>query len=477
MHSRHLRFLTASLVAIVVILGATSCSMEPGFPTATPEPPTLTPFAPTPTSIPPTPTPTPPAPTPELVTQSYSNPALGISLSYPVDWLFRETEKGIVFGTSQQVIAGGELTAGAGLALFVDPLPDAGLQNVEELCVSQASVFASEAMELSDPQPRNIGGQDAAVVTLQGTPGLSETQIRGLVAATIMEGWAYTFVALSVADEWAEYGAILERMVDGVQFIPREGAEYVPDVWEPDDSLARAHEIEIGLPQTHDLHMQGDRDYLYFPATRGHVYTMETANLGDEIDTKIYLYDDEGKLLAQNDDDRSLEELWASRLIWTAEKTNTLYLLVQDVGNDDAGPGTAYDIRVWEEVHFVEDEFEPDDSAEKATMLEVGSSQPHNLHLPGDHDWIRFEATAGNTYVIETFNLGSAVDTVLHLFSEEENELALDDNGRGDEESLASRIQWTARRDVSLYIMAHDSGDEDAGPGTEYWIRLLETWP
>lgn len=110
-------------------------------------------------------------------------------------------------------------------------------------------------------------------------------------------------------------------------------------------------------------------------------------------------------------------------------------------------------------------------------MLETGSSQPHNLHLPGDHDWIRFEATAGNTYVIETFNLGSAVDTVLHLFSEEENELALDDNGRGDEEPLASRIQWTARRDVSLYIMAHDSGDEDAGPGTQYWVRLLETSP
>ncbi len=394
-----------------------------------------------------------------------------------MDWLFRETEKGVVFGTSHQVVAGGELTAGAGLALFVDALPDARLQNVEELCVGQASVLGFRQMEIGEPQRRNIGGQDAALVTIQGTPDLSATQVRGLLAATTTESLAYTLVALSVANEWAEHGAILEGMVDHVQFIARERPEYVPDIWEPDDSLAEAHEIEMGLPQTHGLHVQGDRDYLYFTATRGYVYTMETANLGDDIDTKIYLYDDEGKLLAQNDDGRSLEELWASRLIWTAEKTNILHLLVQDVGDDDAGPGTAYDIRVWEEVRFLEDEFEPDDSPEKATVLEVGSTQPHNLHVPGDHDWIRFEATAGNTYVIETFNLGPAVDTLLHLLNEQGNELALDDNGRGDEEPSASRIQWTAQRDISLYVMVHDSGDEDAGPGTQYWVRLLETSP
>jgi hypothetical protein len=64
----------------------------------------------------------------------------------------------------------------------------------------------------------------------------------------------------------------------------------------------------------------------------------------------------------------------------------------------------------------------------------------------------------------------------MHLFDEEGNELALDDNGRDEEEAFASQIRWTAQSDGSLYIMVHDSGD-DAGPGTEYWVRLVETRP
>jgi len=458
------------LLLLIQAPAAGGCQSLPApTPTATTTPPT-----PLPTGMPPTPTPR--ISIPEIAIESYTNPSLGISLPYPADWLFKETDKGVVFGTSQRVIAGGELTAGAGLALFVDPLPDAALESVEELCTNRASVFASEEMEIGEPQPRSIGGQDGVVVTLQGIPGLGETRIRGLVAVTIWESWAYTFVALSVADEWATYGAALERMLDNVQFIPREQPEYAPDVWEPDDNLTAANEIEMASSQTHDLHRWGDRDYLYFSATRGHVYTIETANLGDDVDTKVYLHDDEGKLLAQDDDGRSLEELWASRLIWTAEKTNILYLMVQDAGDDDAGPGTTYDIRIWEEVHFVEDEYEPDDWLEKASRLELGSSQPHNLHVPGDHDWIRFSAKAGSTYVIETFSLGPDVDTVLHLLDEDGNELAMDDNGRGEEE-LASRIQWTVQTDALLYIMAHDLNDDQAGPGTEYRLRLLQTLP
>jgi hypothetical protein len=470
---KHVSLLISLLFLLIQVLAAAGCQ---GSPAPTPTPTTM---SPTPTLTPLPPTPVPPTPTSLLMIAgiTYTNAALGLSMWYPENWIYEEEKERVVFGTSQQVIAGGELTAGAGLTLFVDRLPDPGLESVGELCAGQASVFASNEMEISEPQPRNIGGQNGAVVTLEGIPSLGETRIRGLIAATMWEDWAYTFVALSVAHEWDEYGALLERMVDDIHFVPREQPDYTPDVWEPDDSLAEASEIEKGSPQTHDLHTRGDQDYLYLPATRGHIYTIETANLGEDIDTKIYLYDDEGNLLAQDDDGRGLEELWASRLVWAAEKTRTLYLMIQDVDDDDAGPGTAYDIRVWEEVHFVEDEFEPDDSPEKASLLKVEKPQPHNLHVLGDHDWLRFQASAGNTYVIQTYDLGLGVDTMVHLFNEEGNELALNDNGGDEEEPMASHIQWTARRDAPLYIMIHDSGDDADGPGTEYWVRLLETWP
>ena len=475
---KHLGFLLALLSLLAPSMALVGCQGPPastGTATPFPSPPTLSP--PTATPSLPAPTSTPTVFAAEGPTQSYVSTTLGISLSYPEEWLFRERAAGVVLGTSQQVIAGGELTDGAGLALSVDPLPIAEWQSVEELCVSRASVFDSKVMEIGEPQLRNIGGQVGAVITLQGMPGLGETQTRGLVAAAVWEDWAYTFVALSVADDWATNGPVLNGIIDSVEFTPREQPEYVPDAWEPDDDLADATEIEMSSSQTHDLHTLGDRDHVRFEATRGHVYTIETANLGPDIDTRIFLYDAEGRLLTHNDDGRALEEPWASRLVWTAEKTNTLHLMVKDVGDEDAGPGTSYDIRVWEEVHFVEDEYEPDGSPDLATLLKTGKPQAHNLHIPGDRDWIRVQARTGGIVVIETFNLGSAVDTVLHLLDEEGNELAWDNDGRAEEEALASRIQWTAQKDGSLYVMIHDSGDDNGGPGTEYWVRLLEIRP
>ena len=473
-----MRTVLAALAILVILVPLTSgCKAVDLQPPPTPQPTHATPMSPLPTATPPRPTPPTSTATPELAFQSYVSPTLGLSLSYPADWVLRETETGVVCGTSLRVVQGGALTDGAGLAVSVDPLADAPWQDVGELCVGQASVFRSEEMQISAPQSHAIGGQDGAMITLEGRPPLGDTPMAGMVAVTIWQEMAYTFVGLSVAEQWSTYGPSLERMIDEVRFTQREKTMFPPDGWEPDDSIAEASEIEMGAPQAHDLHIDGDRDYVRFQATRGHVYTIETANLAQHIDTRIFLYDHEGKLLAQNDDGRAAEELWASRLIWTAEKTNVLYLMVKDLGDDHAGPGTSYDLRIWEEVHFVEDEYEPDDSPALATLLKPGLPQPHNLHIPGDQDWVRFEATAGNIYVIETYNLGPDVDTMLHLFDEEGNELVWDDNGRAEDEALASRIVWTAQRGVSLYVMVHDAEDDAAGPGTEYSLRLIETWP
>ena len=397
-------------------------------------------------------------------------------MSYPDGWLLRETKNGLVLGTTERVIMGGELTSAAGLAVEIEPLPNAEWENVEELCLSRASVFRSEDMQIGEAQAISIDGQQAAEVSFQGKPALGETPIRGMVSVAIWDQRTYTFVALSTADEWPTHAPTLHMIVEGARLFVPEEPEYPPDLWEPDDTTDTASPIQPGDIQTHDLHRHGDRDYVRFDATRGHVYTVETANLGDNIDTRIFLYDSDGNLITHNDDGRAAEEPWSSRLVWTAEKTSTHYVMVHHVGDDRAGPGTSFDLRLWEEVHFVEDEYEPDDSPRLATLLKLGKPQPHNLHVVGDVDWVRVDARAGFTYIVETFDLGTGVDTVLHLLDEEGNELLIDDNGRGEEEAGASSIRWVAGSDARLYILIHDSGDDTGGPGTEYWISLLETY-
>jgi hypothetical protein len=469
-------------VALVALLLA---SLGGGCATQNPEP------APTATALEVTPpvTTTPPTGTPITATatvhevaspqpaQSYSINRLGIALSYPDNWLLRETKNGLVLGTSEQVLAGGELASGAGLAVEIGPLPNAEWESAEELCLSRASVFRSENMHIGEVQALNIDSTEGVQVELQGSPPLGGTPIRGFVALAIWDHWTYTFVALATEDEWSTYGTTLYTIMEGARFLAREEPPYAPDPWEPDDTTDTAPLLEPDSTQTHDLHRLGDRDYARFEATRGYVYTIETASLGQDIDTRIFLYDDAGNLLTHNDDGRSLEELYASRLVWTATKTSTYYVMVHDVGDDGAGPGTSYDLRLWEEVRFIKDEYEADDSARLATLLEPGTPQVHNLHLLGDVDWLRVDAKAGSTYVFETFDLGADVDTVAHLLNEEGNELAVDDNGRDAEEARASRIQWHAISDARYYILVHDAGDDAEGPRTEYWVKLTQSGP
>jgi hypothetical protein len=412
-----------------------------------------------------------------LPAQPYSSSRLGIALSYPNDWLLRERDDGVVLGTSEQVLAGGELESGAGLAIEIEPLPNAEWESAEELCLSRASVFKSEDMYIGEVQGFNVDTAEGVKVELQGIPPLGRTPSRGFVALAIWDHWTYTFVALTTDDEWATYGSTLYAIVESARLLAHEEPVYDPDQWEPDDTTDTASLLETNTTQSHDLHRPGDRDYVRFEATRGYTYTVETANLGQDVDTRIFLYDSAGNLLTHNDDGRSLEEPWASRLVWTATKTSTHYIMVQDVGDDSAGPGTSYDLRVWEEVGFMEDEYEADDSARLATLLEPGKPQVHNLHVAGDTDWMRVDAKAGSTYVFETFDLGPDVDTVAHLLNEDENELTADDNGREAEEARASRIQWHAISDAQYYVLVHDSGRDANGPGTEYSVRLTQSSP
>jgi hypothetical protein len=476
MRNKNVRDTIAAVLVTLAFVSLTGgCANQT--PPAGPPPSTATPLtsALAPTETPRMPTPTPQAAPTPLLGQDYSNSRWGIALSYPDGWSLRETENGLVLGTTERLILGGELTSGAGLAVEIEPLPNAEWEDAEELCLSRAFVFRSEDMDIGAARATSIDGQPAAEVSFQGQPALGQTPISGTVSVVIWNQRAYTFVAISTVDEWATHASTLHGIVESARLFVPEEPVYSPDPWEPDDTPDTASPIQPRDTQTHDLHRRGDRDYVRFDATRGHVYTVETANLGNDIDTRLFLYDGDGNLITQDDDGRALEEPWSSRLVWTAEKTGTHYVMVQDVGDGHAGPDTSFDLRLWEEIHFVEDEFEPDDSPRLATLLKLDKPQPHNLHVVGDVDWVRVDARAGSTYVVETFDLGTSVDTVLHLLDEEGNELLKDDDGREEEEARASRLRWVADGDARFYVLVHDSGDDTGGPGTEYWVRLQET--
>ncbi len=117
------------------------------------------------------------------------------------------------------------------------------------------------------------------------------------------------------------------------------------------------------------------------------------------------------------------------------------------------------------------DAYEPDDSLQEAHPLTTdGLPQAHNLHVPGDHDHVYFEAYEGTAYTIETLRLTGDVDTIIYLYNSEGNELAHADDGA--EEPLASRIVWIAPTNGTYYLMIRDLRDDSAGPHSTYEIRI-----
>lgn len=111
-------------------------------------------------------------------------------------------------------------------------------------------------------------------------------------------------------------------------------------------------------------------------------------------------------------------------------------------------------------IELIEDRLEENDDASLAVpLVPAGYPVPATFFRDPDHDgagaddtdWFVFAATAGRTYVIETFDLRSGADTVVALHDVDAISLlaANDDRAAGDP---SSRLEWTAPADGSYYV-------------------------
>jgi len=118
------------------------------------------------------------------------------------------------------------------------------------------------------------------------------------------------------------------------------------DKYEPDNDLASATLITTdGLTQTHNFDRLEDTDWLKFEAKAGVIYWIETLNLGDNSDTILWLYGEDGvTALAYNDDEYPYHRQ-RSLLFWEAPADGVYYLAVDNHWQYRRAE-TEYDIRV-----------------------------------------------------------------------------------------------------------------------------------
>ncbi|MCP4542818.1 MAG: DUF2341 domain-containing protein [Chloroflexi bacterium] len=232
------------------------------------------------------------------------------------------------------------------------------------------------------------------------------------------------------------------------------------DIYEPNNLYPQAMDIPTdGTVQTHTLHMVADKDWIRFFAVENKTYTITTSHLPADVDTVLQLYDTDGELMLEENDDYLLHSD-ASRIVWTARATGWYYARINhfDHTYDPSYSlvcGNYYLVAVESNACAIStDDYEPDNFYSQAIRVPVdGSVLTRTFHMVADKDWVSFQALAGKVYTITTSQLSADVDTVLQLYDVdgvtmlEEN----DDTSSTDVSSGASRIVWKAPVDGRYY--------------------------
>ena len=119
------------------------------------------------------------------------------------------------------------------------------------------------------------------------------------------------------------------------------------------------------------------------------------------------------------------------------------------------------------------DAYEPDDNYWLANWIPTNETkQLHHFHVPGDLDYVKFNATENTQYLIETSDLGNESDTYMYLYDTDGlTEITHDDDSG---EGLASRIIWGCDTSGTYYVKVRHFSSSASGPNTRYNISVLE---
>ncbi len=246
------------------------------------------------------------------------------------------------------------------------------------------------------------------------------------------------------------------------------------------------------------LHRHCDPDWVSFDATAGTAYVLETRDLQGVADTILEVYDTDGTTVLTSNDDYN--GTLASHVEWTAPANGTYFARVgsfgdqyggersysldvrlaaqaQCVADADCAPGEICDqgACVPNPVRCAPDANEEDDDVASARVLTVDRQFAGLSFCDDATDFISFDATAGQVYDAQTFNLSPGADTILELYDADGVTLLASNDDDGVGGGLASLIQgWTAPATATYYVLVRSYGDA-FGPDRNYSVGVRES--
>lgn len=219
--------------------------------------------------------------------------------------------------------------------------------------------------ELETPSVNAVGGASEVAVqallwditddaaTIDGTPGVDDDPIFSASDADIWE------VTLNYLTQGSVTNVSLEDFWDGwfrpgfshgldaemMQTFAALRAEFFEDVHENDDGVGVAQQIPAtGAPQAHTFYPAGDVDVVWFPASTGQGFIVETTDLVSDANTFLAVTDSLGTVIVSNDNRAGGDE--SSRILFTAPYDGRFFPRVTHA--PDHGVYGSYNLRVTE---------------------------------------------------------------------------------------------------------------------------------
>ncbi len=280
------------------------------------------------------------------------------------------------------------------------------------------------------------------------------------------------------------------QVVSGIKTEPVSESEI-----EPNDSLAEATSIGIGYSNpiiNATISSENDVDYYKFTANGNSTYVIETYDIlanSSKQATGIYLFDSNGIELSNDRNGDNGTNNANARITHTFSIGGTYYIFVSKDHYINNWTGY-YSLRIlpkhdetgagWNS----DNDYEPNDKLVLANKIEIGfeNAQTHQLdpkssdyvNNGSDRDWYYFNADAGNTYVIETFDIlanSSENATGIYLYDATGIELADDRSGDNGTNNANARITHTFSRSGTYYIVV--LADHYVSWAGTYSLRIL----
>ncbi|MFQ5620606.1 MAG: hypothetical protein ACE5FT_02060, partial [Candidatus Nanoarchaeia archaeon] len=121
---------------------------------------------------------------------------------------------------------------------------------------------------------------------------------------------------------------------------------------------------------------------------------------------------------------------------------------------------------------LAQDAFEIDDTPAQATITNTQNAQTHTHHTLTDQDWLSFGVFAGDSYMVETFNLSGPADPVINITNSTGAFLGTDDNS--GQEVFAANITFVAQETGIHLAQIYDNQiGAPFGPGGQYLVRVI----